>query len=161
MGQHPALLRVLCGSVASPTGVLGQPLCLEWQVPMALAPGSSSLPGFPPSQVTEFHLEGKCFFCSLVPAVCHEHSDLLSHQNIRHNPWQAPMCFQRLEGEKHVKLGHFWVFWAVQTQFHKERRLKVKTPPQEEFPCVAQPPVLGTFGFLLNLTVKVLASCLT
>lgn len=44
------------------------------------------------------------------------------------------MCFQRLEGKKHVKLEHFWVFWDVQTQFHKERRLKVKTPPQEEFP---------------------------
>lgn len=89
VGQHPALQRVLCGAVAAPTGVAG-----------TSGPGtcSSPMPGFLPDQVTEFHGEEKRCFCSLLPAVCQEHSDLLSHQNIRRSPWQAPLCFQRLEG---------------------------------------------------------------
>lgn len=92
---------------------------------MALAPWSSPLPGFLPNQVTEFHPEGKCSFAALRQLCVMSTLTFCQNQNTRHNPWQAPMFFQRLEG-KHVKLEHFWKFWDVQTQFHREMILERK-----------------------------------
>ena len=69
-GQHPALLRVLCGFAASPTAVLEQPLCSEWWVAMALAPWGSLQPGFLPNQVTGLHPQGREMLFLQPPASC-------------------------------------------------------------------------------------------
>lgn len=99
---------------------------------MALAPWSSPLPGFPPNQVTEFHLEGKCFFATLcylcvMSTVTFRQTKTLGTVSGRH------LCASR-NLRKNMKLEHYWKFWDVQTQFHKEMSFRVKTPPQEEFP---------------------------
>ena len=99
-GQHSALLRELCDSVMGTPG---------------LAPWSFPVPGLLPNQGTEFHPEGKhCFATS-----CQLHVTgtvtICPTKTLGHNPWQTPTCFQRLK-EKHVKSGHFWKVWDIQTQ---------------------------------------------